>query len=100
VLRRRRQPAREPHPDPRVEADLQRIISMRAAVARKEQAAAAASIEAVNAERQSARISYHGKGSCAAYADRAKDLRETADKAEDEITLLHDEIAKPHRSTY
>ena len=94
MFRRRRQPVREPHPDPRVETELQRIISLRAAVTRKEQVATATAGEVAKAEHESARISFHGKTDCASYANRAKDLRATADRTETEITQLHDEIAK------
>lgn len=59
LFRRKRAepPDRRPHPDPRVEAELQRIVSLRRTVARREETATTAAKEAAEADRQSRRIS-------------------------------------------
>jgi hypothetical protein len=91
---RRKLPARRPHPDPRIEAELQRIISLRSSIARQEDAAAHATAEAVRADRQAGRVEQHGPHHSDHYAQRAQKLRAIAAQAEAEITSIHDEIAK------
>lgn len=85
---------RRPHPDPRIEAELQRIISLRRQIGRYEESAATAAREASEADRQSRRVSYHGPQTAAGYVGRAEDLRKVAAEADEKITALHEEIAK------
>lgn len=86
--------ARRPHPDPRIEAELLRIISLRSSIARQEEAAAHATAEAVRADRQAGRVEKHGAQYSDRYAQRAQELWAIAARAEAEITSIHDEIAK------
>lgn len=96
ILGRRKNPGpqREPHPDPRVEAQLQRVISAQAAIARKNLAADAAMQQAAKAATESGRVSAHGKSNCNAYAAQAAALMRSAAMLEEEIAEEHDEIAK------
>jgi len=91
---RRKPLARRPHPDARIEAELQRIISLRSSIARQQEAAAHAAAEAVRADRQAGRVEQHGALHSDRYAQRAQELRAIAAQAEAEITSIHEEIAK------
>ena len=85
-------PPRRPHPDPRVEAELQRIISLRKAIARKEDLAAR-NHDQIAALRET--VAKHPTWS--GHLDRQEQivtlLEETGD-LDAEVTGLHDEIAK------
>jgi hypothetical protein len=91
---RRKPLARSPHPDARIEAELQRIISLRSSLARQEEEAAHATAEAVRADRHAGRVESHGVPVSHRYAQRAQELRAIAAQAEAEIISIHAEIAK------
>jgi hypothetical protein len=84
-------PARKPHPDPRIEAELQRIISLRKTVARKEELLAGDHLQITRMrERLSRRPTW----------DAATPVRQQIDgllaetqTLEREVTQLHDDIA-------
>lgn len=92
LLRRRREepePLREPHPDPRVEAVLLRVMSLQQTIERKHRAADQAMAGADSA----ARKSLGGGGDYATdKLNTATSLRKAAEKLEAEIAALHDEI--------
>ena len=90
---RRIPPPRRPHPDARIEAELQRIISLRSSIARQEEAAAHAAAEAERADREAGRVEKHGTQHADGYAQRAQEFRAIAAQAEAEITAMHDKIA-------
>ena len=88
-------PARRPHPDPRVEAELQRIISLRKAIARKE--ADLGQIQAMVAKlRDSARQNPNTDTTCGegGRLDQIRDYQRETEDLEAGVAGLHDEIAK------
>jgi hypothetical protein len=85
-------PERKPHPDARIEAELQRIISLRKVIARKE-----AQLEQ-NAEGiERIRNVMRGNSGSAWNSPRAREadaLQRESAQLEAEVTKLHDEIAE------
>jgi hypothetical protein len=82
---------REPHPDPRIEAELQRVISLRKAVARKE-----AQLDANDRNLRRVRATMRansGSENNGRRADEADAIRQDSAGLEAEIMALHDEIA-------
>lgn len=92
MSRRKEPPARRPHPDARVEAELQRIISLRTAIARKEDLAAR-NHEQITALRQMVAKHPTWDGLKERKTQIAALLAET-DGLDRDVTGLHDEIAK------
>ena len=87
---RRKRAVRRPHPDPRVEAALQRIISLRAAVGRAEDRIA-------NLHEEEERLRHDIRfdpGHAKAYTQQIEDCVSQAAAAEAAIPGLHDQIAK------
>jgi uncharacterized coiled-coil DUF342 family protein len=92
-FRSRREPAaRRPHPDPRVEAELQRILSLRKAITRKEDLAGR-NHQQITALRQTVAKHPTWDGTRQRHEQIDALLNET-DDLDGEITELHDEIAK------
>ena len=93
LLRRPKEPPpRRPHPDARIESELQRIISLRDAIARKEDLAAA-NHQQVTALRGT--VAKHPAWvSTRQRQEQIDTLLNETDDLDDEITELHDEIAK------
>lgn len=86
---------RRPHPDPRVEAELQRIISLRKAIARKE--ADLDQIQVMVAKLRHDAKNAPNLGSTYGKGGRLEQIRDYQQETEDleaEVTGLHDEIAK------
>lgn len=82
--------AREPHPDARIEAQLQRILSIRAMIADKEALAAQTRTQIQDLQEKLAR---HPQWSRARYQqDQIERLLEATDALEAEILELHDQI--------
>jgi predicted phage-related endonuclease len=90
--RRRKVPERRPHPDPCLETELQRILSMRAAIARKE-AALKDIQETVKYLRYDARFDPKSAGTVQRFKQIERYRRETRE-LEREISRLHEEIEK------
>ena len=94
LLRRRPEepPPRRPHPDARTEAELQRIISLRRAVTRKE-----AQLDANDGNLKSIRNTMRANSGSAYNTSRAREAdalqRESAQLGA-EVIKLHDEIAE------
>ena len=89
-MARQRERAREPHPDPRIEAELQRILSLRLMISGKE-ALIVRDHEQVASLR--ARLARHPHWNAASYQREQVDrLLEEIGGIEAEILTLHDEI--------
>lgn len=90
---RRKPPARQPHPDARIEAELQRVLALQRSAARTE-----AVIDRLNSEAGKmdtyARKHPHLYGSAEGSSARAQELRDEAAEQEERVAKLHDEIAK------
>lgn len=88
-------PQRKPHPDSRVEAELQRVLSLQRAIERTERR-----IEDIRGQRLSleelAERRYSGGSTVIAnnLTRQSATLREERDALEAQLPLLHDEIAK------
>lgn len=90
--RRGRVPPRQPHPDARIEAELQRVISLRRAVARKETLLDKDHRDIGVMRRK---LRHDGaSGSAPMWAAHAEELQSEAAGLEAEIAKLHDEIAE------
>lgn len=93
--KRRASPPREPHPEPRMEARLQRIVALRESAARKEALSRQYAAEIGNlsaAYRNEARSGNLGRA--AALETRLKDLQQETRHLEGEIGTIHDQIAE------
>ena len=93
LFRRRREQAspRQPHPDARVEAELQRILSLRAVIARKEALLASDHVQVTDLRRK---VFLHPNWDDApAWRTMIAALQEEAEQVEAEVAKLHDEIA-------
>jgi Mg2+ and Co2+ transporter CorA len=89
--RRKEQPARNPHPDARIEAELQRIISLRKAVTRKEELLASDHEQIAGMrERVSRRPTWDA---AQPVKQQIADLLAETQTLELQITQLHDDIA-------
>lgn len=87
-------PSRGPHPDPRMEARLLRIVALRESAARKEALSRQYADEI--GELSKAYRKQAGLGERASAADmetRLKDLQQEARQLESEIGAVHEEIA-------
>jgi uncharacterized coiled-coil DUF342 family protein len=91
-FRRRRAPDRRPHPDPRSEARIQRVLSLQRAAARKETGLDDLG-EAVHQLREVARVDAGDRrgDSC---LKQITQIAKEQDELQAEIAKLHDEIAE------
>jgi hypothetical protein len=92
MFRRHRGPQRQPHPDPAMEAVLQRILTLQHEVARKE-----ALLDRDHRDIRRLRDKVRRRtGSLSRYdwERHAANLQDEAEDLEDEIRDLHDEIKK------
>jgi hypothetical protein len=89
------QPQRTPHPDSRVEAELQRVLSIQRAIGRIERRIEDIRVQRLILEELAARR-YNGGSTHIAdeLARQSGILREERDALEAELPLMHDEIAK------
>jgi len=85
-------PQRRPHPDPKVEAELLRIVSLRGMVARKEAHLESLYREVSNVNRDMRR--YPDSDAHERRVDLADDLGEKVTAGEEDVQRLHDDIAK------
>jgi len=98
IFRRHRAPARpprQPHPDPRMESRLQRIIALRESAARKEDLSRqyAEEIGRLSAAyRKQARLGWGARAGD--MEKRLKDLQSDTRQLEDEFGRVHDDIAE------
>lgn len=89
--RRKEQPVRKPHPDARIEAELQRIISLRKAVTRKEELLARDHQQIAGMrERLSRRPTWDA---AKPVKQQIADLLEETQTLELQVAQLHDDIA-------
>jgi adenosyl cobinamide kinase/adenosyl cobinamide phosphate guanylyltransferase len=90
--RNRKTTERQPHPDPRTEAELQRIISLRLSVARKE-----GLIERDLLEIDKLRTTYRQKANWSSserWRQQADELSAEVQRLEAEVVAAHEEIGK------
>lgn len=88
-------PARRPHPDPRTETRLQRIISLRESASRKADLSRQYAEEIRKLSGQYRAQAANGYGSRASDMEsRLKDLQRETRQLETEIDGIHEEIAK------
>jgi chromosome segregation ATPase len=92
MFRRKAAPPRLPHPDPRVEAELQRIISLRRALDRRE-AQLDADTDSVRILRRRLRRDADA-GEVPQWQQQIADLREEIERLEAEVAGLHDQVEK------
>jgi predicted nucleic acid-binding Zn-ribbon protein len=85
-------PARVPHPDGRVEAELQRVMALQRQVARTEARVGDINRE-LNLLAQKIRVNY-GSSGMHDLTSLSATLREERDALEAELAPLHDEISK------
>lgn len=90
---RRKPPARQPHPDSRIEAELQRVLALQRAAARTEAVVAGLNSEAAKMD-AFARRNAHSYDAAGYSSVRARELRNQAAEQEERVSKLHDEIAK------
>lgn len=88
-------PLRQPHPDPRMESRLQRIIALRESAARKEGLSRQYAEEIGRLSSEYRHLAGDGWGSRAGDMEkRLKALQSDTRQLEDEIGRVHDEIAE------
>lgn len=88
-------PQRKPHPDSRVEAELQRVMSLQRAIGRAERRIEDIRVLRLSLEKRAERR--YDSGSAATGDDLARQsasLREERDALEAQLPAMHDEIAK------
>jgi hypothetical protein len=94
MFRKRRPaaPPRRPHPNPRIEAEFQRILSLRRAAERLEEELDAAYREIPRLHRKGGRDT--GSIGARVARDQEQQLRSSLPELEAKIRALHEEIAK------
>jgi hypothetical protein len=86
---RRKTQAREPHPDARVEAQLQHVLSLYRAASRTEDRLAD-----ITREQQKLEYAYRSSGGDRVYSAQSAQLRSERENLESFISRQHEEITK------